>query len=201
MTGPAGRARLDVWRDRRLQPLAFTLDGVRYEVGEHPARVWALGVLAAEPADLLLDVLPEADADELWDDALDPDSGLTPALLHTIGRRMLAAAAGRPWWQAERLLATYAADWDVFIGVARDRGLGDPEEWPVADLCAWIYLRLTQGASKEDRARLDTELATPPLPAGGAEEEEEEDSGWVAAEEAGWVAVAAQYGAAGPPGG
>lgn len=162
MTEPGDRARLDAWRDRRLDPLTFTLDGRRYTVPEHPARVWMLAVLSDEPADLLLDVIDPADAERLWDDATDPDSDVTPALLHRIGTALLTKVAGRPWWQATQLLATLADEWPSFIAVARDRGLGDPLDWPVEDLCAWVYLRLTQHAKKEDKARIDAALAHPP---------------------------------------
>lgn len=188
------RARLEAWRDRRLHPLAFALDGVTYEVPEHPARVWILAVLSDESADLLLDALPDEVAEELWEDALDPDVDLTPELLTSIGRALLAKASGRPWWQAQKLLASLADEWDYFIGVARDRGLGDPLSWPVDELCAWIYYRLTVNAKKEDKERLDAELRTPPLLTIG---DDEEPDGWAEEEQEGWSALAAQYGAGG----
>jgi hypothetical protein len=189
------RERLDAWRDRRLHPLGFILDGVEYEIPEHPARVWVLALLSDEPADLLLDLLPDDVAEELWEDAIDLDVDLTQELLVSIGRAMLAKAAARPWWQAQMLLATLADDWDLFIGFARDRALGDPLTWPVDELCAWIYHRLVVNASKEDRERLDAELRTPPI---AALEEDADD--WADDEAAGWNALAAQYGSAGQPG-
>jgi len=91
------------------------------------------------------------------------DEVLGKTLLYArIGQSMLTKAAGRPWWQASMLLATLAVNWDVYIAVARDRGLGDPSDWPVDELCAWVYLRMTQYAKEEDRARIDADLTTPP---------------------------------------
>jgi len=192
----SARSRLDAWRDRRLDPLAFRIDGRLFEVAEHPARVWVLAILSDEPADLLLEVLPDDVAEELWDTALDPDEDLDPALLHRIGQGLLAQAAGRPWWQATMLVATMVDGWDTFIAVARDRGLGDPLDWPLDELCAWVYLRLTQHAKKEDVARLDAELASPPLPP--ADVDPDDDSP-IEGEEDGWLALAAQMAA--PTGG
>jgi hypothetical protein len=70
-------------------------------------------------------------------------------------------------------------NWDTYIAAARDRGLGDPTDWPVDELCAWVYLRMTQYAKEDDKARIDLELATPPeLLADGQETVDPEDSGW-----------------------
>jgi hypothetical protein len=200
VTASGSRARLDAWRDRRTAPLEFRLDGARYSVPEHPARVWVLAVLSDEPADLLLDVLPEPVAEALWDDATDPDSDVTPVLLHRIGQALLARVAGRPWWAATQLVAELVDQWDVFIAVARDRGLGDPLEWPLDELCAWVYLRITQGAKPEERARIDAALAAPPPDTGDGDGDGDEDappSGWD--EAGGWMALAAQHGGGGAP--
>lgn len=186
------RARLTAWRDRRLGPLTFTLDGVLYEVPEHPARVWVMAILSDEPADLLLDLLPGDVAGELWEDAIDSEQDLDAALLERIGQSLLTRAAGRPWWQAQMLVATLVVDWSSYVAVARDRNLGDLLEWPIEDLCAWIYLRLTQYAKKEERARIDAALAHPPAGALVSEDDEAEPAGWD--EGSGWMALAAQSG-------
>lgn len=186
----SGRARLDAWRDRRRGPLTFRLDGVDYEVPEHPARVWVLAVLSDEPVDLLLDLLADDVADEMWEDALDPDAALDTDLLVQIGRSLLARVTGRPWWQAMYLIATLVEGWDTFIAVARDRGLGDPLDWPVDELVAWVYLRLTQHATPEAKARLDAELDTPPA---AVLEGDDDGEGGLVGEEDGWLAMAAQF--------
>lgn len=186
------RARIDAWRDRRTTPLSFTLDGERYEVPRHPAEVWVLAVLSDEETDLLLDVLDDDDADYLWEGAHDPEDDLTLPMLRRIGEALLTQASGRPWYEASRLIATYADQWDTFIAVARDRGLGDPLSWPIDELCAWIYLRLTQHAKKEDVARLDATLATPPASVDPDGDDDAAPEGWD--ETGGWMALAAQHG-------
>lgn len=185
------RARLTAWRDARREPLAFTLDGVRYEVGEQPARTWVLAILADEPADLLLDLLPEHIAEQLWDDACDPDTDTDPELLHRIGQALLARATGRPWWQATALVATLVDQWDLFDALAADRGIGNLLDWPIDRLVNWTYHRLTKDAKAEDRRRIDAELAAPPVTA-----DPDAPDGW-ADEESGWLAVAAQVGVVG----
>jgi hypothetical protein len=173
------RAALDAWCARRRGPLSFVLDGQAYSIAPQPARVWMLALFSGDPEDLLLDLQDEEEADELWEDAIDPEHPLTVAMLVRIGQSMLTRAAGRPWWQASMLLATYAVDWETYIAVARDRGIGDPEEWPVGELCAWVYLRMTRYAKEEDKVRIDADLATPPeaLDIDG-EAVDPEDSGW-----------------------
>jgi hypothetical protein len=101
-----------------------------------------------------------------------------------------AKAGGRPWWQVHRLVATLVDQWDTFIGIARDRGLGDPLEWPLDELCAWVYLRLTRDAKAEERTRIDADLSRPPMLDGMPEEWADE---W-ADEDSGWLEAAAQFG-------
>lgn len=164
--------RLAAWRDRRRDPLTFRLTfpdpdtgrPVRhdYEVPEHPARVWVLAYLSDDPADLLLDVLEEEDADELWEEVRDPDSDVDVDLLRRIGKVLLGKVAGRPYWQAGRLIVQLVSDWSTFDGLAADRDLGDPLSWPLERVCNWVYLRITLGKEADEVARIDADLATPP---------------------------------------
>lgn len=188
-------ARLAAWRDRRREPLGFTLqltdpDTGRpveraYELPDHPARVWVLAYLSDDPADLLLDLLEEEDAEELWDETTDPDSDVDSELLHAIGRALLGRATGRSWWAAGRLIATLVADWATFDALATDRNLGDPLDWPIERVCNWVYLRITQHKEEDEVARIDATLTVPPdgLDPEEIEENEDEDEGeaWFAA--------------------
>jgi hypothetical protein len=171
------RAALDAWCARRRGPLSFVLDGQTYSVPPRPARVWMLALFAGDPEDLLLDLLEPEDAEDLWEAAVDEEDPLTLTMLAHIGQSMLTRAAGRPWWQASMLLATLAVNWETYIAVARDRGIGDPTDWPVDELCAWVYLRMTQYAKEEDKLRIDADLDTPPE-FFDEEDVDPEDSGW-----------------------
>jgi hypothetical protein len=200
--------RLTAWAARRRTPLTFRLEttdpdtgrGVQreYVVPAHPARVWVFALLSDEPADLLLDALDPAEADRLWEDAADPDEDLTAELLGQIGRALLGRAADRPWWQVASLVREMVEAWPALDGLAADRNLGDPLDWPIERLCNWVYLRLTKNANEDERNRIDAALATPPdgLPA----EERAMDPQPDPDESAGWLAMAGQFGVAGPDG-
>jgi hypothetical protein len=196
------------WAARRRDPLTFRLETTdpdtgrevlrEYRVPEHPARVWVFALLSDEPADLLLDTIDPDEADALWEDAIDPDLDLSPELLTRIGRAVLGRAADRPWWQVAALVRELVAHWPALDGLAADRNLGDPLDWSIERLCNWVYLRLTKNADEEERTRIDAALNTPP---GGLDPEEvEPDPEPDAAEGAGWLALAGQFGVAGPDG-
>jgi hypothetical protein len=187
------RERLDAWRDRRLAPLAFTLDGRAYTLQDRPARVWVLAALSDEPADQLLDLLPADMAQDLWDDATDEESDASTELLAEIGNAMLARATGRPWWQAKMLMFTLVDDWGTFDAIAADRGIPDVLEWSIERLCHWVYYRLVHNADEKERARIDADLALPPVPPDTAGDDT--PPGWED-EAAGWFAASAQLGGA-----
>lgn len=183
------RGRLDDWRDRRRDPLTFTLDGERYTVPDHPARVWVLAILSEEPADCLLDALDEELAADLWEDACDPYEPVTPELLHRIGQALVSRVAGRTWSEVLYLVQVLVEQWVFFDGMAADRGLGDPLGWSLERLCNWVYLRLTRNADAKERARIDQAMTATASPA-----EPPTPSPTVPAEAAGWLALAGQSG-------
>lgn len=185
--------RLAAWRDRRRAPLAFRLTypdpatgrptAHDYQLPGKPARAWVMAFLSDDPADLCLDLLEDADADALWEEVRDPDSGVTVDLLHRIGRSLLAAATDRPWWVATRILATLVHDWPTFDALAADAGLGDPLDWTIERLCNWTLHKLTSNQDAEERERILEELTTPPPGLLGTEDEQlipdTDEAGWV----------------------
>jgi hypothetical protein len=166
---------LAAWRDWLRDPLAFELDGRRFELKQCPARVWLAGLFSDEPADLLLDVLDEKDASWLWEEVVEIESPITAQLLLRIGLRMLGKAAHRPWYEAVRLCSQYAHEYHVWEGVAADRGLGDPLEWPVHRLCDWVYLRIVSNLKEAERLSFEAQLQAPPDVAGDEEEPFDEE--------------------------
>jgi hypothetical protein len=183
-------ARIRAWRDHRVDPtVAFSLDGRRYVVPDRPARVWVLAVLSDDPADWLLNALEDEVAEELWECAVDPDHPITPDLLHDIGRSVVERVAERPWWQVTRLVASLTEQWPILDGLAADRGLGDPLDWPLSRLLSWVYIRLTDGADATERAKIDRSLDAPVTVPGAARAASSGDDA------AGWLAVAASTGA------
>jgi hypothetical protein len=166
-------AQLVAFRDRLRRPLTFRLsypDPItgaectrEFPVLNRPARVWLLAVLSEEDADLPLDLLSEDDAGWLWEAVADPDDDIDVTLLRRIGRRVLAEACGRPWWEAERLLTQVALNHATFDGMAADRGLPPPLDWDVERLCNWVEHRLLSAQVKKgDREAVEAKLRTPP---------------------------------------
>jgi hypothetical protein len=165
--------RLVEFRDRLRDPLSFRLtyleeDGSEqtreFVVPSRPARVWLGALLSDEPGDILLEVLAEEDADWLWGLVEDPDDELTEQTCRRIGLQLFARLTGRAWYASFRLLSAFVEDWHAFDGLASDRGLGDPMEWPVERLCNWIEFRLRSGCqSSMELHTLEAQLEAPPL--------------------------------------
>jgi hypothetical protein len=121
-------------------------EGVRvrdFEIAEHPAGVWIGALFSDEAADLLLDVLAEDDARWVWELVTDPEESLDESGCHRIGRALLTRVAGRPWWEATRLLSTYVHERHTFD---------------------WVEYRLLSGQAKDvDRRALQAQIQAPPL--------------------------------------
>lgn len=190
MTAPVD---LPGWVERRRparEPLVFRLDGVEYSVPERTARTWVCGLLSDEPYDVLLDVLTDDDAADLFDDADDPDSPITTDLLTEVGRKLIGQVAGRPWWQVSTLTGVLVREWPTLDGRAADRGLGDPLDWPLERLCNWIYAWWIEHPGQFGREGVDQLLSRPPESvalAGGDGEDPEE---WGEDEASGWMELA-----------
>jgi hypothetical protein len=142
-------------------------EGVRvrdFQIADQCAGVWIGALFSDEAADLLLDVLAEDDARWVWELVTDPDESLDESGCHRIGRALLTRVAGRPWWEAARLLSTYVHERHTFDGLATDRGIPDPVSWPVARLCDWVEYRLLSGQAKDvDRRALQAQIQAPPM--------------------------------------
>lgn len=95
-----------------------------------------------------------------------------------LGHAALAEAAGRPWWEAERLIGTLSSD--AVLGTLLMRGC-DPSRMTLAALLSAVWTLLMEGR-KDDAARamLEAELTMPPPEAAG-EAPEDDMSSMVAA--------------------
>jgi hypothetical protein len=135
-----------------------------FTVPPRPARVWFLALFSDELADMLLEPLEPDDAAFLWELIEDPDESMDETAAHRLGRKVLTRVADRPWWEASRLLSAYAQERHTFDGLAADRGMGDPLDWPVDRLCSWIEFRLLSGQHKDaDRNALEARIKAPPM--------------------------------------
>lgn len=131
---------------------------VNIRVGQHTVTIPA--TCAADWLDLLMDVenldmekvfpglLGEAEQ-EIVEDALLHEKITVKDLLDT-GLDIIAAAAGRPWWVALKLVATVRTNWDAIGGEFAMRGV-DPVRLSLAgwlDAAQTIIIRGIDGNDK-----------------------------------------------------
>lgn len=136
-------------------PITVTVAGVRYGIPYRPAAEWAaaterLTVLAAAL------MVPE-DRDALADAVMDHPQAVDDLRHESL--RILGEVAGRPWWEAGRLISTSLQPEVlgrlVLAGAdAWQRSLG---EW-----CAAVYAVCVKGQDEKGRVRFDFMLSIPP---------------------------------------
>lgn len=78
-------------------------------------------------------------------------------------RAAIGVAAGLPWWQAVRFVATATGDRQrpVVLGDFARRGV-DLHRISLGAFCDAVYALAVANASEEERQRLDAELSVPP---------------------------------------
>lgn len=86
----------------------------------------------------------------------------------------LAQSAGRPWWEAERLVNSCFHDGGRLLGTVLTNGV-DPSRMTLAVFLACVWATLTKGADATALAKLEGELLVPPPEATQAERAELED--------------------------
>lgn len=151
-------------------PRSFLLDGETYRLRR---RGWAALLLwlpmEAWRDHLLWELMPRADGAALDARLFDEDDPLDLFDVRTVAERVVSAACGRPWWVAQRLLATAADRWVEVDGALRLRGID------LAVLCAAsppaacnaVYMLLVEAMDEKGRVKLDAELEVPPPGAAG----------------------------------
>lgn len=148
-------------------PVQIEADGIVFVFDYRPASWWLerFGSGAWN-----LDLLRHAD-DASYEALLDRlESGRArPEDANRVARRALAEAAGRPWWEAERLVSVLGNS--EMLGAAL-RG-ADPEHMSLAAFLSVVYSLLMKGADMKDRMKIEAELSVPPYEAAGEEEEED----------------------------
>lgn len=80
----------------------------------------------------------------------------------------LAQSAGRPWWEAERLVNSCFTDGGRLLGTVLTNGV-DPSRMTLAVFLACVWATLTKGADATGMAKLESELLPPPPEATEAE--------------------------------
>lgn len=73
----------------------------------------------------------------------------------------LAQSAGRPWWEAERLIGACFGDAGRLLGTVLTGGV-DPSRMTLAVFLACVWATLTKGLDATGLAKLEGELLVPP---------------------------------------
>lgn len=99
---------------------------------------------------------------------------ISPDDVRSFAHSALAQSAGRPWWEAERLVNSCFHDGGRLLGTVLTNGV-DPSRMTLAVFLACVWATLTKGADATAMAKLEAELLPPPPEATEAERAELED--------------------------
>jgi len=174
MPGADALAALKIWG------LDVELAGETFEVPPRPAVEWFLAILDEDVPlplipGLMADAAEERIADMLLDGVIDTD------LIITRSRELLSAAAGRPWWEADRLIRSSGASWHIIGGELTRLGV-DLEKVSLAAALNAIYVICVRTMDEKERNKFDIDLRLPPIGVDGVKPEDMYDQ--VAAESA-----------------
>jgi hypothetical protein len=167
----------------RLRPVDVQFGGWLYRIEPRPAADWIEVVLTGDLADIFPGLLGDLALErDVWDQVFSGEQGQDD--IARAAHEALAAAAGRPWWEAQRLIQS-ASDPRIKAVVfgALVRSGFDFEVRPLAAFLDAAYSFAVENTTEEQRAKLDLELKTPPPGAGEAEvyDDEEAEADFMAA--------------------
>lgn len=182
-------AALTIWA------LDVELGGETFTVPARPAADWFIAILSEDVALPLIPGLMEAGAEDriaelLLDEAIDIE------LIVTRSRELLTEAAGRPWWEADRLIRSSAASWHIIGGELTRLGV-DLHAVSLAAALNAIYVICVRTMDEKERNKFDLDLRLPPVGVEGVTTEEMYDQ---AAAENAFMALMGQATPPGPVG-
>lgn len=124
-----------------------------------PAREW-LEIMGSNSWPVaVVNTLPTGDHERFLDDV---ESGqLGTADVRAFAHSALAQSAGRPWWEAERLVNACFSDGGRLLGTVLTNGV-DPSRMTLAVFLACVWATLTKGADAEAMIKLESALLVPP---------------------------------------
>ncbi|HEX5199330.1 MAG TPA: hypothetical protein VFW27_05260 [Actinoplanes sp.] len=175
----------------KIWALEVELAGETFTVPARPAADWFLAILDEEAVLPLIPGMMGAEAEDrigemLLDEEIDTD------LIVTRSRELLTAAAGRPWWEADRLIRSSAASWHIIGGELTRLGV-DLEKVSLAAALNAIYVICVRTMDEKERNKFDIDLRLPPIGVEGVKAEDMYD------QRAAQDAFAALMGQAMPP--
>jgi len=155
-----------------LRPVEVEVDlaGYTYAIPALPSSDWLTAVLTDGGGQIVPGLLNEADRRLVWADFLAGE--FTSEELATAERDALAAAAGRPWWEADRLIRSLVApdNFATLHGELMLRGL----QFDVLSLAAMlnaVYALVRKMISHDEAALARFDAGLTAIPPGVAVEE------------------------------
>lgn len=185
MAGADALAALKIWA------LEVDLAGEVFTVPPRPASDWFLAILDEDAMLPLIPGLMDAEAEDRIGEML-LDEIITTDLIVTRSRELLTAAAGRPWWEADRLIRSSGESWHIIGGELTRLGV-DLEKVSLAAALNAIYVVCVRTMDEKERNKFDIDLRMPPIGVEGVTTEEMYDA------KAAEAAFAALMGQASPP--
>lgn len=175
----------------KIWALDVDLAGQTFTVPARPAADWFLAILDEDTALPLIPGMMAGDAEERIADLL-LDGEVTAEEIATRSREVLTAAAGRPWWEADRLIRSSGAQWHIIGGELTRLGV-DLGKVSLAAALNAIYVICVRTMDEKERNKFDIDLRMPPIGAEGVKPEDMYD------QRAAEAAFAALMGQSAPP--
>jgi len=176
----------------RIWAIEVEVGGDTFLVPPLPAVEWFLAILDEDTPLPLIPGLMSGNAEERITDLL-LDGLTTTDEITRRSRELLTEAAGRPWWEADRLIRSAGASWHIIGGELTRLGV-DLGAVSLAAALNAIYVVCVRTMDEKERNKFDIDLRLPPI---GVEGVKPEDMYDVRAAES---AFAALMGQAAPPG-
>lgn len=175
----------------KIWTLDVDLAGETFTVPPRPASDWFVAILDVETPLPIIPGLMDGDAEERITDMILSGQVGTDEIV-TRCRELLTAAAGRPWWEADRLIRSSAESWQIIGGELTRLGV-DLGEVSLAAALNAIYVVCVRTMDEKERNKFDIDLRMPPIGIEGVTTEEMYD------EQAATAAFTALMGQAVPP--
>lgn len=153
MAGADALAALRIWA------IDVDLGGTTLTIPPRSARDWFEAILREDPLPIVPGLMGDGDQQVVEDLLLAGSVDLEEIVARS--RDALQVAAGRPWWQADRLIRSAADQWTIIGGELTRLGV-DLEKVSLAAALNTIYVVCVRTMTEEERNSFDIQLRTPP---------------------------------------
>jgi hypothetical protein len=175
----------------KIWAIDVDLGGDTFTVPPLPATSWFLAILDEDtPLPLIPGLLAKEDEECMLDLLLDGTIDTDEIVRRS--RELLTEAAGRPWWEADRLIRSSGASWHIIGGELTRLGV-DLGAVSLAAALNAIYVICVRTMDEKERNKFDIDLRLPPIGVEGVTTEDMYD------QRAAESAFAALMGGAQPP--